>query len=342
MDRYDLSHSVAPFVAFIEQLTNWYIRRSRRRFWSDLANKDRDEAFLTLYTVLKTLVRITAPFIPFVSDAIYRNMREAHEPASVHLTDYPVYHEGMRDVELEERMELVQRAVSLGHSLRKEHKIKVRQPLSKAYVIIAQQRELQLLREEANLIADELNVQEVEFLADEERFVTLKAKPNFRLLGKKIGKLMKSAQVRIEQLTLEELTSLQKGVAIDVMIEDQHVTLTSEDVQVERQVKEGIIAQNDAEMIVAIDTHLTDDLIAQGHAREFINRVNTMRKEMDFDISDRIKVVVDTQESVKQSIQGHWDFIASEILAVDIAFKECEGATWDINDIETKIEITKV
>ena len=342
MDRYDLSHSVAPFVAFIEQLTNWYIRRSRRRFWSDLANKDRDEAFLTLYTVLKTLVQITAPFIPFISDAIYRNMHTPDEPASVHLTDYPAYHEAMRDVQLEERMQLVQRAVSLGHSLRKEHKIKVRQPLSKAYVITAQKRDLAYLQEEAGLIADELNVQEVEFLSDEERFVTLKAKPNFRLLGKKIGKLMKSAQTCIEKLSVEELAKLQKGMEIDVMIENERVTLTSEDVQVEREVKEGIVAQNDAGMIVAIDTHLTDDLISQGHAREFINRVNTMRKEMNFDISDRIRIVVDTQDAVKQSIEAHWEFIASEILAIDIAFGSCEGAVWEVNDIETKIEIVKI
>ncbi len=342
MDRYDLSHSVAPFVAFVEQLTNWYIRRSRRRFWSDEASKDRDDAFRTLYTALTTLVKVTAPFIPFISDAIWRNMRRDEDPISVHLCDYPVYHEEWRSKDLEERMALVQRAVSLGHSLRKESNMKVRQPLAKAYVILADERELALLKQEASLIMDELNVQEVEFSRDETRFVTLQAKPNFRLLGKKIGKLMKAAQLTIEALSVEQLAILQKGGSVDVVIEGQAVTLTAEDVQVERTILPGIVAKNDAEMIVALDTELTEVLIAQGHAREFVNRVNTMRKEKNFDISDRIRVTIETDAAVQESIQQHREFISSEILATALTFAKCDGDLVEVNGIETKIEIQKV
>ena len=187
-----------PFVGFIDQLTNWYIRRCRSRFWSEDASHDRDEAFETLYTVLIALTKIAAPFVPFHQRCdLPGSSGPKICPHSVHLCDFPAYHEKWRDELLEKEMALcANRSSALGHGLRKEHKLKVRQPLAKAYVISSDPDILQSLRAKQNLIADELNVKEVEFESNEAEFVSIVAKANFRVLGKKVGKLMNAAQSR--------------------------------------------------------------------------------------------------------------------------------------------------
>ena len=341
MDRYDLSHAVHPFVDFIDQLTNWYIRRSRRRFWKDEASKDRHEAFRTLYTVLMDLVKIAAPYTPFIAEAIYRNLRSETDAESVHLSGFPHYYQDVRDFNLEEVMTLVQKAVSLGHGLRKDKQLKVRQPLSKAYIISPNAEHLKLLVQEKQLIADELNVQEVVFMQDESQFVLLKAKPNFRQLGKKIGKLMKQAHAIIEGFSQNELGAIMKGDSVTISIEGEEIILTSEDVQVEREVKGDIVAANDGEITVALDTHLTPELISQGIAREFVNKVNTLRKEQGYDISDRIHITVKAEHAVEEAIREHQPFIAGEVLALSITFKDCQGSVCDINGLPIDIVINK-
>jgi isoleucyl-tRNA synthetase len=341
MDKYDLSHAVHPFVDFIDQLTNWYIRRSRRRFWSDEASPDRDEAFQTLYIVLMDLVKIAAPYVPFISDAIYQNLKGETDPESVHLADFPLYQEKARDKSLEEVMHLVQLAVSLGHGLRKEKKLKVRQPLAKAFIASGDPAHLELLKREKDLIADELNVQEVVFIKDENQFVQLKAKPNFRLLGKKIGKYMKQAHAIIENFSQAELAELLNNRNVDITIEGEKITLTPEDVSVERIVKDDIVAANDKEITVALDTHLTAELISQGHAREIVNKVNTLRKELDFDISDRIHLTIKTSDEIQKAVTEHKEFIANEVLALSINFAECEGSECDLNGTPTIFAIKK-
>ena len=320
MDAYDLSQSVGPFVAFIEQLTNWYIRRSRRRFWSDEESVDRFQAFQTLYTVLIQLSKVIAPFVPFIADAIYRNLRMPQDAESVHLCHYPAYHKELRDEHLEAAMEKVQVAVSLGHSLRKAHEIKVRQPLRQAYVISANTAALGLLQEEKDLIADELNVQTIVFSSDESQFVTLQAKPNFRVLGKKVGKLMNSAHKVISELSRDELAKLMAGISITITVEDQSIELTPSEVEVERKVKTGLVAENAGDITVALDTELDDELLQLGLAREIVNKLNLMRKEQGLEISDRIAVTLDTTERVKNCIEQHKSLIAPEILAVSFAF----------------------
>lgn len=341
MDRYDLSHAVHPFVDFIDQLTNWYIRRSRRRFWSDVDSQDRRDAFQTLYTVLMDLVKIAAPYVPFIADAIYMNIRRESDPESVHLADFPKYQEEVRDFALEEVMELVQQAVSLGHGLRKEKQLKVRQPLAKAYVISANPKHLELLQQEKELIADELNVVDVIFTPDERQFVELKATPNFRSLGKKIGKLMKEAHAIINAFSQKELETLHKGGTVTIQVGSDEVILTTDDVNVERQVKEDIVAANAGEITVALDTHLTPELIEKGIGREVVNKINTMRKEQNFDISDRIHVTVQCSEQVRKAIETHKEFIAGEILMVSLTFAECAGTEWDINGEMVHISLTR-
>lgn len=342
LDSYDLSLAVEPFVGFIDQLTNWYIRRSRRRFWNDQPSPDRDQAFSTLYQVLITLTKIAAPFVPFISDMIYRNLRSPDMPESVHLCDYPAYHLDYRDESLEAEMTAVQTAVSLGHSLRKEHKLKVRQPLSIAHIASGDSRVLHFLKDQQHLIAEELNVKKVEFGTDESEFVALKAKPNFRVLGKKVGKLMKAAQTAIDGFNQHELAELMAGNPVNLQLDGQTIPLGIEDVQVERVVHEGMVAANEGHITIALETALSDELLLEGLAREIVNKINTMRREADFDVTDRIRVRMDTTERTKECLKVHGDYIQNEILAVSFDFGPCEGTAWDLNGEQTIIALQKV
>lgn len=342
MDDYNLNQAVEPFVGFIEQLTNWYIRRCRRRFWEDKATADRDQAFATLYEVLLELTKIAAPFIPFMSETIYSNLRAAHMPESVHLCHFPLYHAERRNLALEEEMAVVQKAVSLGHGLRKEHKIKVRQPLGTAYVVSADEYILNFLRDQQHLIAEELNVKNVIFGSDETQFVALKAKPNFRSLGKKVGKLMRSVQTVIDQFTQQQLNTLLEGHSLDVDVEGEKILLTSEDVQVERIVHSGLVAANEGHITIALDTTLTEELLMEGIAREIVNKINTMRRDADFDVSDRIDVRMQTTERVQASFSLHKNYICNEVLATSVTFEPCEGSAWDLNGESAVIALRKV
>lgn len=342
MDDYVLSHGIEPTISFIEQLTNWYIRRSRRRFWEEKASKDRDEAFETLYHVLLTLTKIAAPYIPFITEAIYQNLKTDNMPESVHLCAYPEYHVERRDEDLEAAMAAVQSTVSLGHSLRKEHKLKVRQPLSKAHVISTDARTLQFLKEQQHLIADELNVKSVDFADDESLFVELKAKPNFRVLGKKVGKLMKAAQQAIDKFDQKKLAVLLKGESLPITIEGEEIILTPEDVQVDRQVREGLVGANEGLITIALETALTEDLLVEGIARELVNKINTMRREAGLDVTDRIHVKMETTERVKSAYSHYEDYIQSEVLALSVKFDaSVDGTEWDINDEPAKIALSK-
>lgn len=341
MDAYDLSSAVEPFVGFIDQLTNWYIRRSRTRFWSDQESQDRRQAFETLYRVLLELSKIAAPFVPFIADAIYRNLRTEEMPLSVHLCDYPAYQEDLRDLVLEKGMEKVQTVVSIGHALRKEHKIKVRQPLQTVYLCSSNTEALDFLKDQRHLIEEELNVKDVVLSEDEEQFVHLIAKPNFRVLGKKVGKQMKSAQLAIENIDKESLMRLQEGTPVQIILEDGPLIITSEDVQVEREVRKGVIAGHENQMTVVLDITMNEQLLIEGLARELKNKINTMRREADFAVTDRIKVTLDTNERVKEAFNEHRSYIMSEVLALEVFFMPCEGTVWDLNGEEVTIKIEK-
>jgi len=342
LDNYDLSGAVEPFIGFVDQLTNWYIRRSRRRFWNDVQSQDRDEAFSTLYQVLVELTKIAAPFVPFISEAIYQNLKSGTMPESVHLCDYPKYRAEIRDEHLEAVMEVVQTTVSLGHGLRKEHKLKVRQPLQTAFIASSNSDLLKFLAEQQHLVAEELNVKSITFVDDETQFVSLKAKPNFRVLGKKVGKFMKAAQGVIDGFTHEQLTTLLEGRNLNIHLEGELFELTPEDVQVERLVREGMIAANQGAITIALDTNLTEGLLLEGIAREIVNKVNTMRREANFEVTDRIVMTVETSERVKSAFELFKDYICSEVLATHVEFKQNSGTEWDLNGEPARIELVKV
>lgn len=341
MDKYLLSQAVQPLVGFIDQLTNWYIRRCRPRFWSDVASQDRDEAFQTLYTVILTLCKVSASFIPFLSDAVYGHLKQPADPVSVHLCDFPGYEEEKRDLALEKEMELVQIVVSAGHSLRKEHKIKVRQPLQKAHVISADAEVLAALKKQKHLIADELNVKEIEDHADESSFVALVAKPNFRVLGKKVGSLMRDVQKAVESFTQPQLQSLLNGKNVEIVVQGTKIDLSPEDIAVERKVLEGLVALTAQGITVALDTTLNEDLLMEGLARELVNKVNTMRRDEGYAVVDRIRITLQTTERVKKAFGLFRDYITHEVLATDVSFAPCAGMEWDLNGEPTILLLEK-
>lgn len=341
MTDFELQRAVQPIPGFIDQLTDWYIRRNRTRFWADEASQDRSEAFETLYTVLQTLVRTIAPFVPFLADAIYRELRQKDDPISVHLCSFPAPNRKLRDHALEKEMEATQLVVGIGHALRKEHKLKVRQPLSKAHVICNDDERLEALQRHTHLIAEELNVKTVEFHAEEAGFVTLHAKPNFRVLGKKVGKLMNAAQKVIEKLPMKDLYQLLDGKDVTISVEGESVSLSSEDVAVQRKVKAHVVAATEQNITVALDTALNDALIEEGIARELVNKINTMRRELDFAVTDRINVKLQTSEEVKAAFEVHRDYVCHEVLAVAFAFEKCEGEAWDINGHASVFALSK-
>jgi isoleucyl-tRNA synthetase len=341
MDAYDLSGAVEPFVGFVDQLTNWYIRRCRSRFWEGEDTPDRREAFSTLYQVLLTLSKVAAPFIPFLTETIYQELKTAQMPDSVHLCLFPAYVERLRNPSLEKEMSAAQSAVSLGHSLRKEYKLKVRQPLAKAHLITSNPELLEALSKQQNLIADELNVKSIELHSDESQFVQWHAKPNFPVLGKKIGKLIPQAQKVIGAFGRKEIQKLSQGGTLTVEIGGEMVILEPADVQIERKVKEGLAAGNLNDLTVALDTALNDELLQEGLARELVNKINTMRREMGLEVTDRIHLKMSVTPKVQACFDAHRDYIVGETLVTEVTFGKCEGAPLDLNGEEITLQIQK-
>ena len=342
MGDYDLNNAVEPLVGFVDKITNWYIRRSRRRFWEEKRTPDRDEAFSTLYTVLLELTKVAAPFIPFITEDIFRNLRTDAMPTSVHLCDYPEQHNDSRDTKLEKEMELVLQTVKLGHSLRKQHKLKVRQPLAAVNVVSNDVEVLAFLKHQKHLIADELNVKDVIFSSEEEKFVNLIVKPNFAVLGRKLGKLMKQAQKEIASLNKEQCQPILDGGNVTINLDGEEYTLTAEEVSVERNVREGMVAANAGDITIVLETELDEALIVEGIAREVVNKINTMRRDAKLHVSDRIQITIHTTDTVKKAFDVHKEYITNEVLATHVDFKECTGTPWDINGENTTIAINSV
>lgn len=339
LDSYELAKASLPFVDFVDQLTNWYIRRSRERFWADVDSEDRQDAFYTLHTVLKTVVQVAAPFIPFLTDAIWQELILPHEPKSVHCSDFPKCDKTRQDKALEEGMAVLQKAVSLGHSLRKEQKIKVRQPLQKIFLYA---EDKSFLEKEVQLIAEELNVKEVVFVDSEEEFVTYAIKPQFKTLGKKVGRLMPVVQAAILAMPQCLVKALLQGETVDLPTMQGSVPLVQEDVQIEKVVKEGLVAGHEFGITLALDIALTPALIREGIAREIRNKINTMRRDAGFEVTDRIRVVMQTDEAVQEAFHEYKKAIIDDILAVDFVFAETSGTPWDLNDHQAVIAIVNV
>ena len=321
MDEYDLQRSVRPFVKFVEDLTNWYIRRSRRRFWKSTNDGDKLNAYRTLRYVLVQLSKVAAPFTPFIAEEIYTNLKGASDPESVHLCDFPTANAAARDLDLEKRMADVQAAVELGRRLRADNDLKVRQPLACLKLAGGDVKGLE------ELIEDELNVKKVEFIADETELCDVTFKANFKTLGKKCGPKMKAVAAAI-------------AGAKKVPFECEGFTITEEDVIVTRTPKDDLVVASQGAIVVGLETALTPELIAEGNAREFVSHVQSMRKEADFEVVQRIAVTVSCDAEMKAALEAYLDYVRNEILAVSVTIVEGEGDV-GLNGHKTGIVIAK-
>lgn len=331
MDRYDLQRAVRPFVAFIEDLTNWYIRRSRRRFWKSQNDDDKQSAYMTLYTVLVRLSQIAAPFVPFISEAIYRHLRRPGMPESVHLCDYPLPDPSRRDLALEEQMADVLRVVELARSIRTQHDLKIRQPLRRMRVVCHDPKKLQRVQELSEVLEDELNVKETYFSAHESDLADLSAKADFKKLGPRLGPKMKKAADAIRSLSSQQVESLLEGRAVEIDLGGERMSISKEDILIERKPRPGLAVAADAEFAVALDTELDEDLIREGLARELVNKVQNMRKALDFEIADRIRLRLSGDSAIRDALDAHRAYIAGETLADSIEWAEGNGAGEIVN-----------
>lgn len=334
MDNYDLQNAVRPFVRFIEDLTNWYIRRSRRRFWKSQDDADKAQAYETLYYVLVQLSKIAAPFLPFLSEAIYRNLRTDDMPVSVHLCDFPQGDATRRDAALERQMAAVMTVVALGRTLRSAHDLKVRQPLQTLHVACRNAEVLAAIAELKDIILEELNVKVAEFRAHESDFATLKVKANFARLGPKLGPLVKKAAGVIASLQSEQVERLAAGESLTITVDGKSVELVCDDLVIEHLPREGSVVAAEAGIVVALDTALTPDLIEEGLAREFISKLQNMRKTADLEVTQRIAVRFCGDDAIKAAITRFQDYIMSETLSLSceaLADKPDKATDWDLN-----------
>ncbi|GHU59511.1 isoleucine--tRNA ligase [Spirochaetia bacterium] len=325
LDAYDLSRAVDPILEFIDLLNNWYIRRSRRRFWRSENDTDKAEAYGTLYAVLKTLITVAAPFMPFTTDAIWQNLRLENECESIHLADFPVPQESRRDRHLEYKMAVIQHAVSMGRSLRSQYNLKVRQPLKTVELVTRNPEEKKVLLEMEDIIREELNVKDVLFRDNEEDLVEYQAKANFRVLGKELGKDMKAAAVRIEALSQSEIQGLLEGATLSIEADGRAVDITAEKLDIRRIEKANLKVLNEGTLTVGLHTEVTEELSREGDVRDLVRGVQNARKEQGLEVSDRIRLRLFGPDKLKAAWEVFADYVAAETLATSVEWAGADG-----------------
>ena len=330
MDGYYLYKVIPEMLGFIDDLTNWYIRRSRRRFWKNAADSlsiaDKDAAYATLYEVLVTFSKVLSPALPFITERIYQHLvveTSMHQPAepSIHLCDYPMAELKNTDAKLEAEIDLIRKLVKMGRALRERSKLKIKQPLASMTVVTHEPQEILAVNAHKDILLDELNLKEVLVVEDDDALCTLQFKPNFKTLGRIMGKSMKEASTLISQFTKADYAHLHSGLAIEVC--GKPVTL--EDVMVVRQAKDGIAVDSDAHLTVALNTEVSKSLLQEGLMREVLSLLQKLRKDKGLEITDRINVSLwSSDENLKQALLSFQEYIASEVLADSLSIEEIE------------------
>jgi isoleucyl-tRNA synthetase len=349
MEAYELQGGANRLAPFVDDLTNWYIRRNRRRFWKSQDDQDKDAAYATLYHVLVTVCKVSAPFIPFMTETIYQNLRTPQMPESVHLCDFPKVCDAHRRPELDARMANAMTAVCLGRYLRRQAELRTRQPLRAALLVSLDAGARADLAAMQDVIAEELNVKSVAVHENEYELVHLSAKANFKRLGPKLGKNVKLAATAIEALSGDQIDELRGGGSVTLVLDGgDDFEVTFEDIEIRRHEKEGLAVANEGQVTVALDMELDDELINDGLAREVINRVQNMRKEMGFDVSDRIVIEYLVPEKIEVAIGIHRVYICSETLADSMTMPEAlepDGisiSTVEINEWSCRFRLIKM
>lgn len=345
---YDVTTATRKVMNFVnDHLSNWYVRLCRRRFWKGEYTDDKVAAYQTLYQCLTTVSKLMAPVAPFFADWLYGNLNTTtgkEAPISVHLADFPVVDKAAIDKKLEQRMGYAQRISSLVLSIRKAEKIRVRQPLQRALLPILDASFQEQVEEVKDLILAEVNVKDLEYITDTSGIVTKKIKPNFRTLGRRLGKNMKDAVQIINQLGQEDINQIEQNNQYLLQINGDTHELTLEDFEIITEDIPGWQVANDGALTVALDIKVTEDLEAEGMARDLVNRIQNIRKDKNFDVTDKIEVVVAHHEAVQSAINQFGDYIKDETLALDLLtsseLKEGEAVELPGN-IQVRIQVQK-
>ena len=343
--QYKITESANALAAFVDELSNWYVRRGRERFWGKGMAGDKEAAFATLYHVLVTLSKVSAPFIPFLAEDIYQNLvvnNVPGAPESVHLCDFPVSDSAAVDADMERQMEALLEVVQLGRACRNAANLKVRQPLQRLYV-----KGASFDAAYQELCEDELNVREVIFTDDARAFTTYRLKPQMRTLGPKYGKLLGKIGQHLATMDGNDVVdAFNRGETVSFELEGTQVTLAREDVLTEPAQKPGFTALEDRGVTVVLDTNLNEDLLAEGYAREVISKLQTMRKDTGYEVTDRIQVGFEADETLAAALNRYQEMIQRTTLAETLTRGKLENADaekdWDINDRKATLAIRKV
>ncbi len=338
LDRYDMTKTVRLIQDFVnEDLSNWYIRRSRRRFWDTELTLDKKSVYNTTYEILVGISQMVAPFSPFISEELYMKLTGEK---SVHVSLYPRCDEALIDEKLENKMDLVKNLVTLGRASREAAKIKVRQPIGKAYIDASYET---VMKDLLPLIEEELNVKEVVFSEDINQYMNFSLKPNFTTLGKTLGPKLKEFSSKLSDLDAPvAVASLKKGESITFNLAGEDFEFTKEDVLINVSPKEGFDVATENNLFIVLDTNLTKELIDEGFAREFISKIQQMRKAQDFEMMDKIKIYYTSSDEVTKALELHNEYIKDETLAIEIIKGEVEDMQEDmINGHETKIAVIR-
>ena len=338
------TRAISDFVQ--ENLSNWYVRLSRRRFWKGEYETDKIAAYQTLYTCLVTIAKLMAPVAPFYADRLYKDLVSVtgkENKESVHLTDFPVANESYIDKSLESKMQKAQTISSLVLSLRKKESIKVRQPLQKIMIPIANATERAEIEAVANLIKHEVNVKEIELLEDASGILVKQIKPNFKTLGPKFGKDMKAIATAVQEFGQAEIAQFEKAQTYSLQLPDKTVTLSLDDVEISTQDIEGWLVATAGSLLVALDIHITPELRQEGIARELVNRIQNIRKDNDYDITDRIQIRLQAQPALQEAVTANEAYIKNETLTDSITFVDSlpEGEEIAFDEVTTKIVVAK-
>lgn len=336
-DAFDLTKVVRSLTTFVnEDLSNWYIRRNRRRFWGSELNLDKKAVYLTTYEVLVGLMKLIAPIVPYVSEEIYQNLTGE---SSVHLADFPVCNQDLIHPEIEEKMDLVRDLIRLGRNAREEAKIKVRQPISE---VILDGKNESTIGELSSLIEEELNVKKVVYQSQLSEFMNFIVLPNYKVAGPIFGPEIKKFAQSLTELSTDQILSLQNEENIDLTVEGVSYSISSDMVVIRITAKEGFNVQMEQNQFIILDTDLTVELIEEGIARELVSKVQNMRKSKGFEVADRIQLFYQADQDVTEAINHYESFIMEETLSVALLCTNDLEETIDLNGHEVKIDVKKI
>ena len=340
---YKIPESARALQEFVDEMSNWYVRRSRERFWAKGIEQDKINAYMTLYTALVTISKAAAPMIPFMTEDMYQNLVRSVDPSapeSIHLCDFPQVKEEWINKELEDDMEALLKVVVLGRAARNTANIKNRQPIGTMFV----KAEKEMDQFYTDIIADELNVKEVKFAKDVESFISYSFKPQLRTVGPKYGKLLNGIRTALTELNgTEAMKELKETGLLTLDIDGNKVELAEEDLLIETAQTEGYVTETDGDTSVVLDTNLTPELIEEGFVREIISKIQTMRKEAGFEVMDKIHVYAKDNQRIMDIMENHRDEIMSEVLAEEITLNETDGYVkeWSINKENVVLGVTR-